>query len=56
MGKVSKEKAWKFGHDLDNDRDIFLFQYSKEKKGVLLESLSRSWSGISWSLLTRNVL
>lgn len=43
MGKVAKEKAWKFGHDLDNDRDIFLFQHSKERRtiGVPLEKLVR---------------
>jgi 3-isopropylmalate/(R)-2-methylmalate dehydratase small subunit len=43
MGKVVEGKVWKFGHDLDSDRDIFLFQYGKERRtaGTPLEKLVR---------------
>jgi 3-isopropylmalate dehydratase small subunit len=38
--RVAKGKAWKFGHDLDRDRDIFPFRYIQQlNSGVPMEKL-----------------
>ena len=40
MEKVVKGKAWKFGHNIDKDADVFPFQYVRENhSGVPIEEL-----------------